>query len=98
MKKVRTKDMIRFNDYLEEQLKDPEMRAAFDDLEIEYALYETIMRKRVQEGLTQKELAKRMGTKQTAISRFESGKYNPTLSFLKKLTKALGVKLEVKII
>lgn len=33
-------------------------------------------------GLTQTELAKRMGTKQENISRFESGTYNPTLKFL----------------
>lgn len=95
--KKNTKDMISFDDYLEEQLKDPEFKEAYDELEFEFALYEAIIKKRANEGLTQKELAKRMGTKQTAISRFESGNYNPTLSFLKKLTKALGVKLEIKI-
>lgn len=41
-------------------------------------------------GLTQTELAKRMGTKQENISRFESGTYNPTLKFLWKMAKALG--------
>lgn len=89
--------MINFDDLLREELKDPEIKKAYDELEFEYSLYQAIINKRIKEGLTQKELAKRMGTKQTAISRFESGNYNPTLSFLKKLTKALGVKLELKI-
>lgn len=46
-------------------------------------------------GLTQTELAKRMGTKQENISRFESGTYNPTLKFLWKMAKALGKNLKV---
>jgi ribosome-binding protein aMBF1 (putative translation factor) len=89
--------MREWKDLKKEILSNPEVKKAYDALELEYALYQAIIDKRIKEGLTQKELAKRMGTKQAAISRFESGNYNPTLSFLKKLTKALGVKLEVKI-
>jgi ribosome-binding protein aMBF1 (putative translation factor) len=86
-----------WKDLKKEILSDPKVKQAYDDLEFEYAIYQAILDKRIKDGITQKELAKRIGTKQTAISRFESGKYNPTLSFLVKLTKALGVKLEVKI-
>jgi ribosome-binding protein aMBF1 (putative translation factor) len=89
--------MKNWNEIKKEMLKDPEFKKAYDDLEFEYKLYQLIIDKRIKEGITQKELARRMGTKQTAISRFESGNYNPTLSFLKKLTEALGVKLELKI-
>ena len=89
--------MTNWQELKKEILSDPEAQKAYDDLEFEFSLYRLIIEKRIKEGLTQKELAERMGTKQTAISRFESGNYNPTLSFLKKLTEALGVKLEIKI-
>lgn len=46
-------------------------------------------------GLTQTELAERMGTAQANISRFESGTYNPTLKFLWKMAKALDKNLKV---
>ena len=52
---------------------------------------------RMNNKMSQKDLAKKLGTKQPAIARFESGAYNPTLSFLKKLSTALGGKLEIKI-
>jgi predicted transcriptional regulator len=42
-------------------------------------------------------LALKIGTKQPSIARFESGDYNPTISFLKKISKALDSKLEIKI-
>jgi predicted transcriptional regulator len=47
--------------------------------------------------MSQKDLALKMGTKQPSIARFESGYYNPTVSFLKKISKALDSKLEIKI-
>ncbi len=69
----------------------------YDDLEEEYAIIEQVLAFRIKHGITQAELAKRIGTKQSAISRFESGTENPTIDFLKKLAKALGAKLSVKI-
>jgi len=48
---------------------------------------------RLSHGLTQVELAKKINTKQSAISRLESGSYSPNLSFLKKIAQALGLKL-----
>ncbi|MBU1349648.1 MAG: helix-turn-helix transcriptional regulator [Patescibacteria group bacterium] len=54
-----------------------------------------IIKKRIQQGLTQTELAKKIGTKQSAISRLERGTYNPSLAFLRKLVEALGVKLHL---
>lgn len=46
-------------------------------------------------GMTQKELAERMGTAQANISRFESGNYNPTLAFLQKMAQSLGKTLKI---
>ena len=80
-----------------ELFKDPAVKKAYDDLGPQFALIEKIIEKRINEGLTQKELARRVGTKQSAIARFESGSYNPSLAFLQKLARGLGVKLEVTI-
>ncbi|MEK7584100.1 MAG: helix-turn-helix transcriptional regulator [Patescibacteria group bacterium] len=80
-----------------ELLKDPEVRKAYDDLGPQFALIEKIIEKRISEGLTQKELARRIGTKQSAIARFESGTYNPTLGFLRKVARGLDVKLKITV-
>lgn len=48
---------------------------------------------RKKHGMTQAVLAMKMGTTQSNIARFESGNYNPTLKFLNKTAKALGVTL-----
>lgn len=90
-------DLISFNKHKAEMLKDPAFKKVYDALEPEYAIIRAIIKKRIESKMSQKDLAKKLGTKQSAISRLESGTYNPTLSFLKKLSTALGGKLEVKI-
>lgn len=89
--------MRSFTDFLHEQLKDPEFKKMYDDLEPEFALISLLIEKRIKEGLTQAELAKKLNTKQSAISRFESGTSNPTLEFLQKMARALGAKLTISI-
>ncbi|KKQ01372.1 MAG: Helix-turn-helix domain protein [Parcubacteria group bacterium GW2011_GWA2_36_24] len=88
---------ISFLDVKREWMKDPKFRKAYEDLQPEYAIIYAIIRKRIASKMSQKDLAKKLGTKQSAISRLESGNYNPTLSFLKKLSTTLGGKLEIKI-
>lgn len=80
-----------------EALKDPKVKEAYDSLELEFSIIRQIIDKRLKRGISQKELAKKIGTGQSAISRLESGRYNPTLSFLSKVSEALGSKLEIKI-
>ena len=59
-------------------LKDKEIKKAYEKLEPEFAVIRMIIKKRIEKGLTQKELARRIGTKQSAVSRLESGTYNYT--------------------
>lgn len=80
-----------------EILKEPKVKEAYNNLELEFSIIRQIIDKRLKRGISQKDLAKKIGTKQSAISRLESGRYNPTLSFLSKISEALGSKLEVKI-
>ena len=80
-----------------ELLKDKKTKQAYDDIGPEFALIEIIIEKRIKKGLTQKQLAKKIGTKQSAISRFESGTYNPSFSFLQKIAGALDTRLKVSL-
>lgn len=91
------KDMTKFSDLHDKWMKDPKYRKAYEDWEPEFAIIQAVLRKRIASKMSQKDLAKKLGTKQSAISRLESGNYNPTLSFLKKLSTTLGGKLEIKI-
>lgn len=78
-------------------LKDDDLRKAYDELEPEFAIARIIIKKRLEQGFTQSELARKIGTKQSAISRLESGNYNPTISFLEKIAKALNLNLVVSL-
>ncbi len=79
-------------------LKDKKIKRAYNELELEFVLIETLIQKRIEKGLTQKQIADRAGTKQSAISRLESGTYNPTLGFLQKVAMALESQLQVKLL
>ncbi len=87
--------MKTYSSLKKELLKDPEVKAAYDALEPEFELAAAIIRKRLEKKMSQTALAKKMGTKQSAISRLESGEYNPSLTLLRKVAKALDSKLTV---
>jgi DNA-binding XRE family transcriptional regulator len=91
------KSMMTFKSFLAESMKDPEFRKEYDALEPEFALISLMIEKRIKEGLTQDKLAKKIGTKQSAISRFESGNYNPTIGFLYKVADALDADIKVTV-
>lgn len=93
MKKVNTKTLPKFRDLHNELMLSKKFRDAYKDLEPEYALINAIIDSRINKKISQKMLAKRLGTGQSAISRLESGTYNPTFSFVKKLAKALETDL-----
>lgn len=88
---------IDFDKYLEEQLKRPEFREAYDDLEEEYELAKQIIKYRLSRKLTQAQLAKLVGTSQPAIARLESGNHrNLTLGFLTRVARALEMRPEMR--
>ena len=73
--------------------KDPEFRAAYDALEEEFALANTLIGARAHADLSQAEVAERMGTSQSAIARLESGRSRPSTRTLRKFAEATGMKL-----
>jgi len=78
-----------------ELMMDPENKKAYDDLEVEFKIYEALIKTRIEKKFTQKQLAEKLGIAQSALARFESGRTNPTLSFLQKITSGLGLKLTI---
>jgi len=72
------------------------IRGAYYQLQPELQIIRSIALSRVKKGISQRLLAKKIGITQSALARFESGKINPTLSFLKKVTSGLGLQLVVK--
>jgi ribosome-binding protein aMBF1 (putative translation factor) len=80
---------------MKEFLASPENRKAYESLEVEFAIHRALVRERIQKKLTQKQLADKLGIAQSALARLESGRSNPTLSFLQKVTAGLGLKLTV---
>ncbi|MEK7589786.1 MAG: helix-turn-helix transcriptional regulator [Patescibacteria group bacterium] len=86
-----------FKIFKEQLLKNKETNKAYLKLKPQYDLIEMIIRERLKKGMTQEALAKKIGTKQSAIARFESGKTNPTISFLSNIAEALGGELTVSL-
>lgn len=74
---------------------DPAFQAEYAALEEEYALAAAVIEARVRAGLTQAELAARMGTSQSAIARLEGGA-KPSLRTLEKLAQATGARLRIR--
>ncbi|MBU0998038.1 helix-turn-helix domain-containing protein [Patescibacteria group bacterium] len=89
--------MKSWNSYKKELLKDKKVLKEFNRLEPRYQIISQLIETRTKKGITQKELAKRIGTKQSAIARVESGTVNPTITFLEKITNALESKLIIQI-
>lgn len=77
-------------------LKDPAVRKAYEESRLEYEIARAIIRARIEKGLTQKQLADKLNTKQSVISRVESANNTPSLSLLKRLAQALNVTLQVQ--
>lgn len=84
-----------FQDHLKESLKDSEFRRAWEESEIEYQLAVRLIEARLNKKLSQRALAKKVGTSQAAISKIESMNANPSLLLLKRISQALNVKLQI---
>ena len=76
---------MNFEKHLEEQLKDEEFKKEWEDLQPEYSIIDSLIKARLEQGITQKQLSEMTGIQQSNISRLESGNYNPTINFLKRI-------------
>ncbi len=86
----------------EKALKSKNVKGAYEALEPEFTLLHEILKARRNAGLSQAEIAERMGTKAPAVTRLESslssGKHSPSIATLKKYANALDCHLEIKLV
>jgi ribosome-binding protein aMBF1 (putative translation factor) len=89
-----------YKDFKEKALKDPEFKKAYDALEEEYELRRQLIKMRKKSGLTQEELAKKLKTKKSNISRLESfnAKSSPRILTLMEYAKATGHKMKIEFV
>ena len=73
---------------------------AYDGFAEEFAFLDEVLKARVESGLTQAEVAERVGTTQSAIARLESAapKHSPSIATLQKYANALGYRVEVRLV
>lgn len=85
--------MARIVDMHKKWMKEPKYRKAFEVLEEEFVLASAVMDVRTRAGLTQEELARKMGTTQPVVARLESGRTRPSMRTLERLAEATGSRL-----
>lgn len=89
-------------EFKKRMLADPESRAEFDRLDPEFALLDELLSARQQAGVSQAEIARRMGTKPPAVSRLLAGvasdKHSPSIATLRKYAAACGLRLEIHLV
>jgi transcriptional regulator with XRE-family HTH domain len=86
---------IRARDLHAEWLKDGRYKKAYDALEKEFEFASIMIAARTRAGLTQEQLAKRMGTTQPFVARLESGRIRPSTRTLERLAQATGSRLRI---
>jgi predicted transcriptional regulator len=89
-----------FKQFRTRALQRPEVRKAYDELEDEFAFLDEVLKARVAAGLTQAEVAARVGTTQSAIARLESAasKHSPSIATLQRYARALGYRVEIRLV
>ena len=93
--------MLTHKQLVKRMLRKPAVRAEFMALEPEFTLLDQLLRARARAGLSQAEVARRMGTHAPAVARLEaslgSGGHSPSISTLRKYAAAVGKKLVVRL-
>ena len=91
-------DMTKLKDLKKRWMEDAEFREAYAQADEEYALVEALVRARTAANLTQAELARRIGTTQSAVARLEGGRVSPSFATLRRYAEATGTRLTVGLI
>ncbi len=84
-----------WNELRQRRMRSPTARAAYDRARAAYEVGRMVRELREARGLSQRELADRMGTTQSVVGRLEAGGSRPTIVTLERVAQALGLRLEV---
>ena len=88
---------VKFEQIHNRLMRDEEFQMEHGKLKPRYELIAQIIDVRNRLNMTQEELAQRIGTQKSNISRFESGSYNPTLDFITKIARSLGKEVRISL-
>ena len=88
----------KFDDFLNEQLKDPEVKKEYDALAPEFSIIQAMIDARQASGMTQKQLADKTGIAQADISKLENGNANPSLKTLQRLAAGMGMQVKIEFV
>ena len=88
--------MARISELHKKWMKEPRYQKAYQALEEEFALASALIGARNRAGLTQQELARKMGTSQPVVARLESGRVRPSMRTLERLAAATGSRLLIR--
>lgn len=88
---------VKFGNIKNELMNDVEFKAEYEKLRPRYEVISEIIKARTEQNITQEDLAARIGTQKSNISRLESGNYNPSLSFLEKVARGLGKEIHIEL-
>ena len=94
-KNKKIEDLIDFDDYLKKELKNPEFKRQYDEYGRQLEVAYQILQLRKKKKISQAQLAKKIGTKQSNIARMESGQQNFSIDILGKIAEALGCNLSI---
>ena len=98
MSKRKTKKAVDFQEYLNEKLKNPKIKKYYDEYGKQLEIAYQILQLRKQKRMSQAELAKKLGTKQSDIARMEAGQQNFTTDTLQKIASAFKRELKIEFV
>lgn len=90
------KASVCFDSVKKNLMLDKEFKEEYEKLQPRYEIISQIIEARKEQNMTQSDLAKKVGTQKSNISRLESGNYNPSLDFLIKIAHSLGKDLKIQ--
>ena len=88
---------IRFQDYFNERMQDPEFRYEYEALEAEQEVMKSVVQERERIGMTQKEFAEKTGLAVSELNELECGYADPTIATFIRLAEGLGMKLKIEL-
>ena len=86
------------SEFLNKLLDDPEVQAAYDKLQPEYAPVREMLQARKRARLTQEQVAERMGTTKSAVARLESASHKPSMRSVERYAAATGHRIEWRLV
>lgn len=90
--------MTKLADLKARHMADPAFRDAYGEADAEFSVIEELIRARHAAGVTQEELARRLGTTQSVIARLEGGRVSPTVGTLRRYAAGLGKRIRVAVV